>query len=545
MKQASKKLASHPQEINTQELLNAIQDLATTKGLSKQVIMDAMAEALKKAYLKYSGDDPTDTLLDVRFNDQTGEIQMVKEKNVVAEITDDVYETDPEEAKEQTGKDYKVGDVMEIPIDITQFQRAAAMQAKNVFKQKLREAEKQAIYAQYKDNINDIMIGTIERVEPNYCIVNLGSANAYLAKSKCLPNEALIVNRKIKVYVEDVDHRSQGTQIIVSRTAPGFVKRLMEQEISEIYDGTVEIKAIARNAGVRTKVAVYSKDINVDPSGACIGPKGNRINKVIEQIGRENIDVVNYSDNPILFIADALKPATIIGVKLNEEEKSCIAVVPSDDAEGSASEFSKAIGKGAQNVNLAVKLTGWKIDIKLQDEADQNGIDYALVEDVKLIEDAKRRAPKTLVQTTAPKVEEQEVVKEEIVDKDTTPVMEENVSEQEIQVQEATTANMESFTPTKTSSSTVSAFNEYEEALSNKSNTAQTERKTKKYKKDKEEPQAEKESEKVVTKPAKPAITLPVYTEEELADIEAEEAEEENKYDEEIDYDEFDDYYDK
>ena len=186
MRQAKTKVVDN-HDIKTDEFLSAIQELAESKGISKDVIMDAMAEALKKAYLKYSGDDPTDTILDVRFDPSTGAISMYKIKRVVEEITDDVFETDPEEAKLATGKDYKVGDNLEIPINILDFnfRRAAAMQAKNVFKQKLREAEKQAIYDQFNDKIHDNMVGIIERVEPNYCIVKLNNVNAYLAKSNC------------------------------------------------------------------------------------------------------------------------------------------------------------------------------------------------------------------------------------------------------------------------------------------------------------------------------------------------------------------------
>ena len=516
------------QAINAKELLNAIQELSSAKGISKDVIIDAIAEALKKAYFKYSGDE-TDSIIRVDFNEQTGEISMFKVKNVVEEIQDDVFETDPEEAKEQTGLDYKVGDVMETPIDTSAFQRAAALQAKNVFKQKLREAEKQIIFEQYKDKIHDIVIGVIEKVEPTHCLIKLNNTYAYLSKSNCLPNESLIPGRQIKVYIEDVDHKAQGAQIVVSRTAPGFVKRLMEQEINEIYEGIVEIKAISRIAGVRTKVAVSTKDINIDPSGACIGPRGARIQRVISQLGGERIDVINYSENPILFIADALKPANVIGVKLNgENEKSCVAVLPED-------QYSLAIGKEAQNVNLAVKLTGYKIDIKTEKDAISLGVDYQNVEDVKVMEEAKRRAPRIMVRATVtPTVE------------DTLPVVEEKpvVVEKEVLAQPILENEEEEVRPIKTNSSTISAFSELEEALASKPTPTQpTEKKSyKKYTKENVEKEVEEEKVKAAVKPS---IALPVYTEEELARIEEEEMEEENLYDDEIDFDEFEEYYDK
>ena len=510
--------------IKAKELLNAMQEISSSKGISQDVIVEAIQEALKKAYFKYSGDD-TDSIIRVDFDTQTGDIKMFKLKNVVEEIQDDVFETDPEEAKEQTGQDYKVGDVMEIPIDMSAFQRAAAIQAKNVFKQKLREAEKQIIFDQYDDKIHDIIIGVIEKVEPTHCLIKLNNTYAYLSKSNCLPNESLIPGRQIKVYIEDVDRKAQGAQIVVSRTAPGFVKRLMEQEINEIYEGIVEIKAISRIAGLRTKVPVYSKDINVDPSGACIGPKGSRIQRVISQIGGERIDVVNYSDNPVLFIADALKPANVIGVKLNEGEKTCVAIVPED-------QYSLAIGKEAQNVNLAVKLTGWKIDIKTEADAEELNIDYQLVEDVKIMEDAKRRAPKIMVK--APVEEEQKEIP--------LAVQEESVmTKQKEEVKEKEEEPVETIRPVKTSSSTISAFSELEEALSAKP-TAPTQEKKSSKKSNKEDKDNETEKPKVTVKPS---MALPVYTEEELARIEEEEMEEEDQYDEEIDFDEFEDYYDK
>ena len=512
------------QGINAKELLKAIQELSDSKGISKDIIIDAIKEALIKAYFKYSDDD-TDSIIHVVIDEMSGDIKMMKVKNVVAEIQDDVFETDPEEAKEQTGLDYQVGDTMEMPIDMSNFQRAAAIQAKNVFKQKLREAEKQIIFDQYNDKIDDIMVGVIEKVEPTHCLIKINNTYAYLSKANCLPNESLIPGKQIKVYIEDVDRRAQGAQIIVSRTCKGFVKRLMEQEINEIYEGIVEIKSIARIAGVRTKVAVYSKDINVEASGACIGPRGARIQRVISQIGGERIDVINYSDNPILFIADALKPANVLGVKINEETKSSIAILPED-------QYSLAIGKEAQNVNLAVRLTGYKIDIKTEKEAQELGIEYQYVEEVKTIEEAKRRAPKIMVKVM-PKQEEK--VEEVLAEEKPIETIPENVEIEPIQE--------EVVRPTKTSSSTVSAFSELEAALSEKPSANLPEKKvTKKYTKENKDAEIEEEKPKVAVKPS---IALPVYTEEELARIEAEEMEEENPYDDDIDFDEFEDYYDK
>lgn len=517
-------------EINTKELLKAMTELAETKGIDKQIIIDAMSEALKKAYLKASGDD-NDTIVRVDFDEKSGKIKMFKIKNVVAEITDDVYETDPEEAFEATGVKYQVGDIIETPIDISAIQRVAVHLARNVFKQKLREAEKQIVYDQYSSKINDIITGTIDRVEKGHCFIKLNNTYAFLAKSKCLPTDNLIVGRPIKVYVEDVDKKAQGAQVLVSRTAPGFVSRLMEQDISEIYDGTVEIKSVARIAGVRTKVAVASKDPNIDPSGSCIGPKGTRIQRIIHQLGdQEKIDVINYSENPILYIADALKPAEVLGVSIvNKEEKTCIAILAQD-------QFSLAIGKEAQNVNLAVRLTGWKIDIKNIEDAKNLNIDYRLVEDEKIMEEAKKNAPKTTTpkKTVVDKFFEQTPVTTPKDYPTPTPIVEQEISPS------VETKKEEEIIPTPTKESTTS-FADLEAAFS--SNTPTTSNQTSKPKptKVKDKEKEKKEAKKVV----KPSMALPVYTEEELRKIEEEEMEEEYDYDEDIDFDEFDEYYDK
>lgn len=516
-------------EINTKELLKAITELAETKGIDKNIIVDAIGEALKKAYLKYSGDD-NDTIIRVDFDEKTGSIEMYKIKNVVAEITDDVFETDPEEAFEATGIKYQVGDIIETPIDTSKFQRAAAVQAKNVFKQKLREAEKQIIFDQYSTKVNDIITGTIDRVERGHCLIKLNNTYAFLSKSNCLPNDNLIIGRPIKVYVEEVDKKAQGAQVVVSRIAPGFVSRLMEQDISEIYDGTVEIRSIARIAGIRTKVAVSSKDINIDPSGACIGPKGTRIQRVISQIGGERIDVINYSENPILYIADALKPADVIGVSiLSYEDKTCVAVVNQD-------QFSLAIGKEAQNVNLAVRLTGWKIDIKNVEDAQNAGIDYTLVESEKVIEEAKKRAPKVTVKKPIPTTFETPVVTEETPKQEEVKVVEEIKVENQVETEEVVETEVIVPTPTKTSST---SFADLEAAFASSSNTSAQTSQSKNKKKDSSK---DKDKEEKKT-PVKPTISLPVYTEEELAKIEEEEMEEENNYDDEIDFDEFEEYY--
>ena len=528
----------------TRNIALALKQLCEEKGLPRSVVVEAMGEALKKAYFKYSDDYP-DTVIKVDVDLETGNITMAKIKNVVAEIEDDVFETDPEEAYEETGIHYNVGDVVETPIDITNFRRAAAMQAKSVFKQKLREAEKQLVIDQYADKVGDVLSGVVDAVESKHCIVKIGGhTNAYLNKSKMLPNEQLKMGSFVKVYVEAVEKSASGAPIIVSRTNPRFVTRLMEQEISEISEGLVEIKHVSRQPGSRSKVSVLSKDVNIDPSGACIGPHGQRIARVLVQLGNEKIDVVNYNENALLYVADALKPANVVGVQLlDEENKACRAIVADD-------QYSLAIGKEAQNVNLAVRLTGWKIDIKSVSDAEIHGYKYQTVEDLKFMEQAKKARA-----TVASKPVEQVKVTEEVTPvvtetkvEEVTPVVETKVEEVKPTVVEVKPVKVEKeeekvvVKPTK--SKTPNMFSELEAAL-NASTSATEEAKPKKktWKKATEEDEEEKVE---ITKKATPSNVLPVYTEEELRALaEEEEAEEAGRYDDEIDYDEFDEYYDE
>lgn len=527
------KVEEKNEELNIAVALDA---LCKDKGLPTEVVISALTEAFKKAYFRNTK-DYTDTVLEVNIDPVTGKIEMFKLKNVVEEIQDDVLETDPEEAFEATGVEYKVGDVVKTPIDISSFKRMAASLFKNVFKQKLREAEKQQVVDNFQDKVGAVLSGVVEAVEAKHCIVKLANhTNAYLNKSNMLPNETLKLGATIKVFVEEVDKAATGAPIIVSRTNPRFITRLMESEISEISEGIVEIKGVSRQPGSRSKVAVYSKDPNIDPSGACIGPRGSRINRVLTQIGSEKIDVVNYSENPLLYVADALKPAIIIGMQmLDEKSKSCRAIVSED-------QYSLAIGKEAQNVNLAVRLTGWKIDIKTERDALEQGYDYQNVEDLKLIEAAKRNRNAN-VTYTAPVVEET---------KPSTPMVEK--VEDDLMVTPTTSDSIEStpvveqvITPSEpkvkpTTSKSVNVFSELEAALNASNNNDEKPVAKKKTTKKTVDKPVEEE---VKVEPKKtPTTVLPIYTEEELKAIADEEAEEENKYNDDIDYDEFDEYYD-
>jgi len=519
----------------TASLAFALRELCEQKGLSKDVVIDAMSEALKKAYFKFSG-DYSDSIINVEINLDSGAIKMEKLRNVVEEIEDDVFETDPEEAFEETGVHYQVGDVVRTPIDVNEFRRAAAMLAKNVFKQKLREAEKAVVVEQYADKVGDIMAGIVDVVEPKHCIVKIGHTNAYLSRSSMIPGEQFKQGQTVMVYVEEVVKNATGTPIMISRVNPKFVTRLMEKDINEVYDGTVEIKGIARTAGVRSKVAVFSKDPNVDPSGACIGIHGARISRVLSQINGEKIDVVNFNENPLLFVADALKPAQVVGMQmLDEENKACRAIVADD-------QYSLAIGKEATNVNLAVRLTGWKIDIKSVSDAMAEGYEYQTLEEIKFMDLAKRQ--KAVKQTAASKV----VVSDTPVEKVATPVTADVVSPSvEATKEEVVSPVEEVIVPKKTKAAkNPNAFADLEAALSQAAPVEQAPAKKKwTKKKTTDEEEVVETKEEVKEKPVVPQNVLPVYTEEELRAMDEEEENENEKYDEDIDFDEFDDYYDE
>ena len=519
----------------TVSLALALRDLCEEKGLPENVVKDAIADALRKAYFKFSG-DYSDTIVNVEIDLDAGSIEMYKVKNVVEEIQDDVFETDPEEAYEETGIRYNVGDTIKTPIDISKFRRAAAMQAKNVFKQKLREAEKAVVVQKYQNKVGYLLTGIVDVVETKHCIVKIGGrTNAYLNKSNMLPGESFTKGQIVKVYVEEVDKAAAGAPIIVSRTNPKFVTRLMEEEISEIKDGIVEIKGVSRQPGSRSKVAVYSKDPNIDPSGACIGPKGTRIARVISQLNGEKIDVVNYDENPLLFVADSLKPAEAIGIEmLDEENKAVRAIVPDE-------QFSLAIGKDAQNVNLAVRLTGYKIDIKSVSDAEENNYTYQSVEDIKLVEGAKRQRTISITPRKVDYYDEEEIPS-------TPTIVDETIkAEPQVKVEETPKVVKEEpkVTPTRPvkTKATANVFSELEAALNATPVVEEQKPQKKKKKTNKEEDDFVVEEELPAKKKA-PAAVLPVYTEEELRALEEEEEAEDSKYDEDIDYDEFDEYYD-
>ena len=344
---------------DSEELMRAIAELEKEKEISKDTLFEAIENSLKKAAKEHFGNDENCI---VEMDRETGEYHLYQEKTVVEtadDITDPVTQVDLEEAK-KVAKKAKAGDVVRFELQSKEFGRIATQHAKSVILQKIREEERNVVFDQYYSKQNNIVIGVVQRYIGKNISINLGKADAILNESEQVKGEHFRPTDRIKVFITEVKNTPKGPRILVSRTHPGFVKRLFEAEVSEIRDGIVEIKSIAREPGSRTKMAVYSKDENVDPVGACVGLNGARVNAIVDELGGEKIDIINWSFDANELIQNALSPAQVIAVAVNEEDpksKEAMVIVPD-------SQLSLAIGKEGQNARLAAKLTGFKIDIK-------------------------------------------------------------------------------------------------------------------------------------------------------------------------------------
>ncbi|UTY38713.1 transcription termination factor NusA [Allocoprobacillus halotolerans] len=350
----------------SKKFIQALDLLESEKGIKKEVVLDALKEALEKSYKKnYGGPE---SIIRVEINEVTGKIRLYEIKHVVDDVNDEDYELSLEEAQMINPK-YQIGDDVVTEVDPEVFGRLAAIQTKQLLKQKIREAEKETLYNEYIDKKDDIINGTVDRVEERFAIINIGRTGALLPLNQQIPGEKIYEGQRIKVYVSDVERNTKGTHIGVSRTEPGLVKRLFEMEVPEIYDGTVEIKSVSREAGDRSKIAVYTSHENIDPIGACVGPKGARVRNVVNELNGEMIDIIEWSEDPVVYISHALSPSDVEYVDVDEEKHSALVIVPDN-------QLSLAIGKRGQNARLAVRLTGWKIDIKSVTEAANEGIVY-------------------------------------------------------------------------------------------------------------------------------------------------------------------------
>lgn len=337
------------------ELLEALTALCNEKGISPDVIMDALDAALVAAYKKNFNSAQN---VEVSMDRETGSIKVMAQKTVVEAVDDPFEEICLDDARAISGQ-YQLGDIVNIEVTPKNFGRIAAMTAKQVVTQRIREAERGIIYSEYTEKTNDIVTGTVARIERGNVFVDIGKLEAMLPVNEQPPGEEYEVHQTIRCYVSEVKNGAKGTQIILSRTHPGLVKKLFEAEVPEIAEGIVEIKSIAREGGSRTKIAVHSNDPNVDPQGACIGPKGIRVQRIGDELKNEKIDIVKWSEDPAKFIAESLSPSKVISTEINEEEKSAKVTVPEY-------QLSLAIGKAGQNVRLAARLTGWKIDISAE-----------------------------------------------------------------------------------------------------------------------------------------------------------------------------------
>ena len=491
--------------MKAKDFIDAVEILEKERGIPKEVVVESLKEALEKAYRKNNN---TEADVEVIIDPDKGDIQLIEKRVVVDNLDDEEKEIFIDEARE-IDPNYQLGDIVETEVQVEDFGRLAAVHAKQVVRQKIREIEKTMIYDEFVNKKDDIVTGMIDRVESNFAIIDLGKTGGILPITNQIPGERLYAGSKIKVYVLDVDKSAKGAQVVVSRSDSGFLKRLFEAEVPDVFDGSVVVKSIAREAGDRSKVAVYATKDGLDPIGSCIGPKGTRVQAVSEEVADEKIDIVEYSEDPIVYITNTLAPSKVMSVNFNPETRSSIVVVPDD-------QLSLAIGKKGQNVRLAVRLTGFKIDIKAYSDAVEQGIEILNNGNMSEVSEEETKKPvikklkRTKTDVELPKVTLDEFENdEEINDK---PVVDIETLLQDIR--EATPI------------------------------------KKVKIKKEKTEKKEEAEPQLTFLDEEKPkeAPVIPIYTEEELEAIRAEEEKEkalaEEFYDD-VDYDEYDKYYDK
>lgn len=573
-------------EIKYTQLLNAIRGVEDDKNVPENIVLEALTEAVAKAFKKDS--ELQDIEVKAEINKKSKTIDIYQYYNVVEEVEDDELEISLEDAKKLDSNAELGGQVREKK-EITSMSRAAASLAKNVFRQKIREAEKVAVYNEYIDQKDEMVIGTVESVKDKFTLISLGKTVALLSKSAEIPHEKLTEGQSIRVVITDVQKETKGSQVLVSRADATLVKRLFEKEVPEIYQGIVEIKSIAREAGERTKMAVLSHNPDVDPIGSCIGPRGSRVQKIIDELHGEKIDIFQWNDDVTELVKNALAPAEIISVLPGQDDNSLLVIVSED-------QLSLAIGKRGKNARLAVKLTGRKIDIKTRQELEDMGKDYdellaqaevmkkKLAEEVKaknverqkaaakeeeekrlaaiakfraenpdsivdededyIPEEMMERVNDTIIDeiSNQPDEEHEEVVETPVVETVEETVVEEKpvIVEKTAEEKEASRkhANLEELAKKATY---VSHF----EKLVDSSKPKSTDSKYKKKKKKEEEEYKvrNKDLEEQIKKNLLVADNRPIYSEEELAEIEAQqESEAEKEYD--IDYDEYEEYYD-
>ncbi len=577
-------------QLEYKKMLKALNAVEEQRSIPEDVIIEALKEGMAKAYKKDAELSDIDVVAEL--NEKKKTIDLYQNYVVLAsddDVQDDELEIGLEEAK-AIDPSAVVGGTIRRPIEVETLSRAAVSIAKNVMRQKIREAEKSAVYDEYKDKQDEMVLGVIESVKDKFALVNLGKTVALMPHSAQIPHEVLHEGEPIRVVITAVNKDTKGSQVLVSRADSMLVRRLFEKEVPEIYNGIVEIKAIARDAGDRTKMAVLSHDPNVDPIGACIGPRGNRVQVIIDELNGEKVDIFEYSNDITELVKNALAPAVVNAVVPGNDENSLLVVVD-------ANQLSLAIGKKGKNARLAVKLTNHKIDIKTREEIEEAGMDYdALIaqadilkekarekneaeKNAKLEEERKAQEEKKLA--VADKIAElkenaaseedgflpeemMETMDENVIDdmmreeKNEEAESESNEEQESVEeiVEEQTQKVEDTIVEEKKSNKhadleEMAAKNTYVskfEKLADTSKKEETKGK-KKFKKKTDEDNykvsnkelAEQLKDKLASRPAPAA---PVYSDEELEEIEAQrEAEEEREYD--IDYDEYEDYYDE
>ena len=377
------------------EFIQALDDIEKDKGISKDVLLEAIETALVSAYKKDFGSKDN---VRVEISAEEGEVKVFSRKEVVEEVENKNSEISLTEAENIDSK-FGIGDIVEIEVTPANFGRIAAQTAKQVVMQRIREAERDVIFDRYKEKEDELITGTIQRFHNDNILIDMGKTEALLPPSEQIAGEKYEIGERIKLYVVEVSTTNKGPRILVSRTHPGLLKRLFEIEVPEIFQGLVEIKAVAREAGQRSKMAVNSSDRQVDPVGACVGPKGMRVQAVVDQLNNEKIDIVKWDEDPEEFVANALNPAEVISVNINKSDKIAEVVVPDF-------QLSLAIGKEGQNARLAAKLTGWKVDIKKESEVEE------VPENIEEIEKDASELTKSLDQFDEENSETEEVIDE-------------------------------------------------------------------------------------------------------------------------------------
>lgn len=344
------------------EFIEALDELEKSKGISKDVIFDALETALVSSFRK---NFQTEQNVVVDINRETGDIKLYSQKTVVDEVEDYVNEISLKDAKKISSK-YKVGDTVNFEEAPKEYGRIAAQTAKQVVIQKIKDAEREKIHDEFIVRQGEIITGQIQRISNKNIFIDMGKVEGIIPPSEQIPNEVYKMGDRLKLVISEIRKTSKGPQIVLSRAKAILVRRLFELEVPEITEGLIDIYSIAREAGSRSKIAVYAKDESIDPLGACVGQKGQRVNSIVEELNGEKIDIIIYDENPEIFIKNALSPADVVSCEINEGEKSAIAIVPN-------SQISLAIGKQGQNVRLAARLTTWKIDIHPEDPSTFTG----------------------------------------------------------------------------------------------------------------------------------------------------------------------------